>query len=266
MTLSTTLKQTEDVALNAISSQFFQEGASAFPIVSLYQNEDPFNGRQTIQTFSLVGDDFDYVVTYDVTFNLTWTISSTNRLELAVIHLVINADNATVIAAQDESDYNNVGDNGTFVGGTGHAALDVITLNDETTVRVDAVSGGAVTQFTVLTAGTGEDWVDYTTRQQSSTTGSGVLFALAPQTNNTVDWDNIKISTGLTIFAARVQSYAFSVDSQGTRTFWQTTVDLPTGSQYNFGTVIYKYRDSGSDTLTGTVNKTRQLSYVRYKR
>lgn len=91
---------------------------------------------------------------------------------------------AKLIDALDETFYDNSPTTeGTFSGGTGHAALDVITMSDGSTITVDAVSGGVVTQFTVETITT-TPFVLGDTLTQSSTTGSGASFTLTPDIDN----------------------------------------------------------------------------------
>ena len=89
----------------------------------------------------------------------------------------------TLVDAQDESDYDGAGDNGSFSGGTGHAAMDTITLSDGTTITVDTVSSGVVTAFTVDTPGSAiaESGTQLT---QVGTDGSGGDFTLTPGDNN----------------------------------------------------------------------------------
>lgn len=84
---------------------------------------------------------------------------------------------------QDETDYDGVGDNGTFSGGTGHAISDQISLGSLGLVLVDAVDGGgAVTQFTTQTQ---NGWVKVGDSQgQTFTTGSGTGFSMTFQKNN----------------------------------------------------------------------------------
>lgn len=92
-----------------------------------------------------------------------------------------------LVTGQDETSYDNSPTTeGTFSGGTGHAVSDVITLDDDwTTVTVDAVSAGVVTQFTVNPT-KGRSATVGTTLSQSSTTGSGAGFSLTPDTDNIV--------------------------------------------------------------------------------
>lgn len=101
--------------------------------------------------------------------------------------LRVDFRDGAIIDAQDESSYDNSPTaEGTFAGGTGHEATDVITLIDGSTVTVDAVSGGVVTQFTVATAGTRimPTFADSTVLTQSSTDGSGTGFSLSPGAAN----------------------------------------------------------------------------------
>lgn len=98
-----------------------------------------------------------------------------------------------LIDGQDETSYDNSPTSeGTFTGGTGHAVSDVLTLDDEfTTVTVDAVSSGAVTQFTVnaTKSRTATAGVSIGT---SSTTGSGSGFSITPDTDNLeTDWPTL---------------------------------------------------------------------------
>jgi hypothetical protein len=86
--------------------------------------------------------------------------------------------------AQDETSYDNSpATEGTFSGGTGHAAADVITLACSCTVTVDNETGGVVDQFTVSSTNcTGV--TDNVAEAQTSTTGSGVSFTLTPDEDN----------------------------------------------------------------------------------
>ena len=90
-----------------------------------------------------------------------------------------------VINAQDENDYDNVGDNGTFAGGTSYAVSDTITLTGGTIVTVDVEGGpGIVQQFTVDSSADigGHTADDILT--QVSTSGSGTGFTLTLGSNN----------------------------------------------------------------------------------
>ena len=103
-----------------------------------------------------------------------------------------------LIAGQTHSDFDGVGANGTFAGGSGHAVDDVITFVSGATATVDAVgASNAVTQFTIDKTGdynddhgggvaTGDDGtqVAATADNQSSTTGTGTGFNLTPGVNN----------------------------------------------------------------------------------
>ena len=98
------------------------------------------------------------------------------------------------IAAQDETDYNNVGDNGTFVGGDGlggtaYVVNDTITLSDGSVITVDAIDvDDDVTQFTVTSKSTSSFYFpEVTALTQSSTSGSGTAFVLTVGTANVVN-------------------------------------------------------------------------------
>lgn len=90
-----------------------------------------------------------------------------------------------IITAQDETSYDNSpASEGTFSGGTGHSVSDVITLTDGTTVTVDAVSTGVVTQFTIDSSNWTKEVSAGSTVLQDSTTGSGTGFSLTLDTGN----------------------------------------------------------------------------------
>lgn len=97
---------------------------------------------------------------------------------------VLDIDNVSTVAAQDETNYDGTGSNGTFVAGSSYAASDVNTMSEGSTITVDAVSGGAITQFTVTTNSTSGIATDGATITQSSTTGSGTGFTMTLGTNN----------------------------------------------------------------------------------
>lgn len=103
-----------------------------------------------------------------------------------------------LIAGQTHSDFDGSGSNGSFVAGSGYSVDDVITLSSSATVTVDAVSGGAVTQFTidktgdynddhgggVATGDTGLQTAGGTNTQTSVSPTGGTGFTLTPQNNN----------------------------------------------------------------------------------
>jgi hypothetical protein len=91
--------------------------------------------------------------------------------------------------AQDETNYDNSPTTeGTFFGGIGHVVTDVITLDDGTTVTVDARDGtGKVTQFTVDNSGADGSTPAGHQVDQASTTGLGTGFYLVPDTDNVTE-------------------------------------------------------------------------------
>lgn len=97
----------------------------------------------------------------------------------------ISGHGSVLVDAQDELSYDNSPTTeGSFTAGSSHAVSDVITMSDGSTVTVDAVSTGAVTQFTVdATTSTGSIKPG-DTLTQTSTTGSGTGFELIPDADN----------------------------------------------------------------------------------
>lgn len=104
------------------------------------------------------------------------------------------------IDAQDETSYDNTGNNGTFVGGDGaggtaYSVSDTITLSDSSTgdttegtqITVDAVDGnGDVTQFTVSHVNSDSSLKPGDTLTQASTSGTGTAFTLTLGSNNLI--------------------------------------------------------------------------------
>jgi hypothetical protein len=115
--------------------------------------------------------------------------------------LLTNIANNNTIAAQDETDYDAAGSNGTFSAGTLHANGDVITMSDGSTITVDLQAAGLVTEFTITTGST-TPIADGATVTQISTTGIGINFDTTPGTNNTTisspDLNDIYIVSGST--------------------------------------------------------------------
>lgn len=90
-----------------------------------------------------------------------------------------------VKTGEDETSYDNTPTTeGTFSGGTGHAATDVITLDKGVLATVDAVSVGVVTQFTVDSTASIGGVTAGDVLSQVSTTGAGVDFSLTPDSGN----------------------------------------------------------------------------------
>lgn len=97
---------------------------------------------------------------------------------------VLRVASVGTIAGQDETNYSVAEANGTFVGGTGYSIGNVNTMSDGSTITVDNVSTGAVTEFTVTTPST-SGLASSATITQSSTTGEGATgFTMTLDVNN----------------------------------------------------------------------------------
>lgn len=269
MTLSTALKQTEDVADNAITTTFFQGSAGGNPIDNNYTLRFPGDpagtpevSQQIIQTTSLIGDGFEYLISFDVKYFYQITRTATKTLFLQTVQTIFNADGATLILNQTEADYNGAGNNGQFVGGTGYIVNEVITMDDECTITVDAVSGGIVTQFTITAIETGEDYIVPKRRLQDSSDGSGINFWLYIGDNNTVLPESTYMLEGTrtdTLFA----SDQFGVDTR--RNTGVVLALFEKGVQYNFGSWNSKVRSEAADSIGGSIEG-RFIQYLKVKR
>jgi len=164
------------------------------PTSSFVVNPQAQDGGVTDMTVDIEGT-FVGCFGGDVGSLTTWTSSIAGLLttgtDLLETDLVVGAHTMTVVATsrylnsgQDETNFDNSPiSEGTFSGGTGHAASDVITLDTGETVTVDAVSSGVVTQFT-LSEPVADDLQLGQTLSQSSTTGSGTGFSLLVENGN----------------------------------------------------------------------------------
>ena len=102
------------------------------------------------------------------------TLDGTNAT--ATTDAIVQVDTLSTLATADsETNYDGAGDNGTFIAGTGYTALDVITLDDGTKVRVDTAPGGNITEFTITSTTTiGSDGNLATLFQLGTTVPAGV--------------------------------------------------------------------------------------------
>jgi hypothetical protein len=135
-------------------------------------------------TFILAGGTFTDLGVTVLRSNTTATGSTWFRCdEVTANGASLNDSNIThgskIVDAQDETNY---GSPSAFAGGTGYAVSDIIYMFDGSRITVDAVSTGAVTQFTVDSADAKR--VEEGTLTQSATSGSGSGFTLTPTGQN----------------------------------------------------------------------------------
>lgn len=135
----------------------------------------------------------------------------------------LDVDEVIPVNAQDETNYDNVGANGTFAAGADYLANDVIILNDGTTVTVDAVTAGAITQFTVdnSTTTTGQSFDDTVLTQVSVTIGtpSGSGFTLTLDDNNQALFSvSVNVAGSYTVIATSPAAHSGGSGSGGTFT------------------------------------------------
>lgn len=112
----------------------------------------------------------------------TWRAAGTVTANGATLANSAIIYGASMIDAQDETSYDNSPTTeGAFSGGTGHVAGDILTLDDDTVIVVDLVSGGVVTQFTVDAT---RSKVFSGVRTQVLSDATGIDFTLTPDTDN----------------------------------------------------------------------------------
>jgi hypothetical protein len=137
--------------------------------------------------------------------------------------LVVEDGTQVLIDGQTQANYNGVGENGSFTGGTGHAIGDIITVGlalAMANITVTANANGVVTAFTVDSADAEDFPSEGVTLSQIATDGSGTNFTLTPGGNN--------LAGGGGILHAIVD-----------------------GSQFDAGSLQNQLRAIGTDTVNG---------------
>lgn len=160
---------------------------------------------------------------------------------------ITNAINAqTLLAGQDQTNYDNVFPNGTFVVGTGYAAFDTITLSDGSLITVVGIGGGgSVATFTVTTSGLTNVTLGVALTQ-IITSGGGTLFTLTPELANVLSFggtDTYLVSG--------------SLDGAGTLTLTRNDIGV---SQFAVAGFAIAGHTHASGTITHTPLSSSQLS------
>jgi hypothetical protein len=114
-----------------------------------------------VVSMSVVAGGSGYSVADDALTIVGGTFTEAAVAQVLTVGTVVGQDETTIV---------------TFTGGSGHVVSDVITLDDGTTITVDAVNTGAVTEFTVTTGSTSGQGSDGATLSQTGTDGSGINF------------------------------------------------------------------------------------------
>ena len=127
--------------------------------------------------FELAGD---VTARYVATFTFDVFGSATNDGTFTVVGA--GSSLVTPLLAQDETNYNGAGGNGTFTAGAGYLPSDLIELSNGSLIRVDLAPGGVITEFTVI-AGCGAV-ASVALTQNSVTPAGGAGFTLTPEAPN----------------------------------------------------------------------------------
>lgn len=125
------------------------------------------------------------------------------------------------IDGQDETAYDNAPTTeGTFTGGSGYSANDLILLSDGSTATADAVAGGGVTEFTVDSSGSSGGVAGDTLTQVSVTPPGGSGFSL------TLDVDNVGGASQSVVVDAGEAVALNAIRIEGARTTGFTAAEL----------------------------------------
>lgn len=154
-------------------------------------NGADINGKRVRVQARHWGDTYDF---FNVTLGLAESVAAigttpdaqndTSQGTVTAYTHVTNS-NTTLVDAQDETSYDNSPTSeGTFSGGSGYSVADVITLDDGSTVTVDAESSGVVTQFTVDNSTSRGAVASVQLDQVSVAPAGGTGFNLTPDTDN----------------------------------------------------------------------------------
>jgi len=96
----------------------------------------------------------------------------------------LNVTSVSTIAGQDETAFNGVSANGSFVGGTNFDIGDTIELSEGSIITVDNVAANVVTEFTITSSSTSGILVNNATALTQATSGAGNGFTLTLGDNN----------------------------------------------------------------------------------
>ena len=135
------------------------------------------------------------------------------------------------VQGQDETDFDNVLPNGTFVGGTGYAVGEVLTMSDGSLITVDAEVGNVITEFTI-TGRSQTLFVTGTTHTVvSSTLAGNDDFTLTTQPANETGalfWDDgtLTAGAGSGLIIDALLATAVSRTNKGTRPILEFKRDL----------------------------------------
>lgn len=187
------------------------------------------------------------VIVLDGTDGYIWDIGSSEFSEIGLEY--------RTIAAQDETNFDNTGSNGTFAAGTGYSVSDVITMSDGSTITVDAVSTGAITQFTVTTAtvaDSGGAVANKTLTQTSVTPAGGTGFTLTLGNNNETQTAHGSFAAGKTV--TYMDGY-FIKENSGTGRFQIS--NLLDGRQWD--ALDFATAESNPDDLVAVIADNQEL-------
>lgn len=196
---------------------------------------------------------FEVLLTYNSNMSYDpsgFVVDATGRNIQLIFHIeLLDLDDLELIDAQDETNYDGIGDNGTFDGGSGYAALDSIFVACGTTVTVDTVSSGVITEFSISSPKTVNTFRPLI-RSQSSTTGSGVGFTITPQENNVLDLAGGQIFDTLTqpFFIKNDATFGVWIDYQATSLLFVET--LITGRNFRFQGMYLQTTNNPSNQVT----------------
>lgn len=267
---------TISIAENAITNiRLITNDPSLVNITSLYENEVGPIGFQDIQVTSFSGTGLTsttsgstFIINVDAKFNAFTNVSANQTTDLVAEHFVFSATKNQITPGQNETNYDGVAPNGFFTSANGHTVGAVITLSDDTTVRVDAIdANGKVTQFTVLTTEISPNYADPFHRHMKDSTGPNVPFTLTPGSTNLLigGADPNFRSSANTVFFGEGFTGGVRNTNVGSA-FWATSITPTDVSEiFNVGTRISKQRLLGTDSLTGTLGE-RFIQIVELKR
>ena len=188
--------------------------------------------------FELAGDvTARYVATF--TFDVFGPVLNppTNNGTYTVVGL--GATLVTPLLAQDETNYNNAGGNGTFTIGAGYSPSDIIEPSNGSLIRVDLAPGGVITEFTVV-AGCGAI-ASVALTQNSVTPAGGAGFTLTPKAPNLgVARTQVKVNEVITDNSSVLPlgSTRYDLLSIGGANTRNAPVELPGRGVVNYGEFI----------------------------
>jgi len=247
---------------DAIGSVFFSSASDVFTLdaeigwwVNGQGNVSQLGTRRDVQSFSYTSTGRPAIITIAVQLDQFNGVGNTGNITTRIEHNIFNQARAELVAGQTHTDFDGAGTNGSFESGSGGVVGEILTLQDGTTILVEAVDGsGIVTEFEITTTDPLAVYADPFHRQLASSTGSLSGFVLIPDLANLrpalTTLTDLKIDTFDEAAAGARKFGTGNFDFAAFKNFAPlTTLIRPSqGDRINLGSTVRRTRTEVTDT------------------